>query len=142
MPKTGHKPSPEQSRPLADFMKQAISEQGISLRTAAKQIGIDIAFLCRIVNGENTPNAHVCNLIADYFELPRVQVYALAGWLPLGDVPDTEVVSALNALFPDPGERAEVEKIYFNIGDGAARARYLQILQKLKTETHQMPTAS
>jgi len=135
MSKAGHKPPPGQSRQLAEFMKETISEQGISLRTAAKHIGIDIASLCRILNGDTTPNAGVCNLIADYFDIPRVQVYEMAGWLEMDHATDLNAIRALIPLFPEPRDQADIEQIFANIGDPTAREKFIQILQRLKSET-------
>ncbi len=132
MSRAGHKPIPGQSQPLAEFLKKALPEREISLRTAAKHIGIDCAFLSRIMNDKKTPNAHVCNLIADYFEIPRVQVYAMAGWLDLDDVTDLKAVQALKTLFPEPNDQADIEWVYSNIGDRNARTLYIQLLQKLR----------
>lgn len=134
MSKAGHKPPSEQSKPLVDFMRKTLSEKGVSLRSAAKDIGIDIAFISRMLSGENTPNAHTCNLIADYFRVPRVQIYALAGWLEIEDPLDMTEIESLRTLFPEPADKLALEQIYLNIGDSAARTKYIQMFQKIKSE--------
>jgi transcriptional regulator with XRE-family HTH domain len=134
MSKAGHKPPSEQSKPLVDFMRKTLSEKGVSLRSAAKEIGIDIAFVSRMLSGENTPNAHTCNLIADYFRVPRVQIYALAGWLEIEDPMDMTEIETLKTLFPEPADQLAIEQIYFQIGDHSARKKYIQLFKKIKSE--------
>jgi len=138
MSKAGHKSSPGQAKQLAEFIKKALTEKGVSQRTAAKEIGIDIAFISRILSGEKTPNAQVCNSIADYFGMPRVQIYALSGWLDLGDVNDFNELNKLKGFFPEQTDQAEIESIYLNIGDRQARTKFFQLLRRFSNETSEV----
>ena len=134
MPKITHRPQPNQAQPLAAYLAEFINEKQVSLRTAAKNIGIDVALLSRILNGQHTPSAKVCNLIADYLSVSRVQVYAMSGWFEMDDPNDRELLEALRSSIP-ASEFVDIEQVYFNIGDQAARERFIQLVQRLSAET-------
>lgn len=136
MSKITHRPQPNQAQPLAAYLAEFINEKQVSLRTAAKYIGIDVALLSRILNGQHTPSAKVCNLIADYLSIPRVQVYAMSGWFEMDDPNDRKLLETLRSSM-SVSEFMEIEHIYSNIGDQTARERFIQLVQRLNAETAQ-----
>ncbi len=136
MSKLSRKPSPEYARPLAVYLKEASIEKQISLRKLATEIGIDSALLIRMVNGQATPDAGVCNEIADYFKIPRVQVYAMSGWLEMDDPNDRELLETLrSSILTD--EYPIIERVYFNIGDQVVREQFVLLIRRLTAETSQ-----
>ena len=133
MPNISHKPPPEQAHLLAEFIRQSLTEKQISSRTAARQIGIDDALLCRILNGTHTPSARVCNLIADYFHVPRVQVYAMSGWLEINAPNNSQAIETLRSSISED-DFLEAEQIFYNIGDQIARDQFVKLLHRLRDE--------
>ena len=131
MPRFSRKPSPQQSFRLAEASKQCLTERNISLPQAASQIGIDASHLSRLLNLETTPDAGVCNLIADFLNLPRVDIYAKAGWLEMDGIRDEETLGRLLSLELEPEDLTRSEFIFMNIGDSLARVQYVDLLHRL-----------
>jgi len=75
----------KQSANLGDYLRQAISDRGISLRALAAGAGVSPAYVSEIMNGKNIPEARVCNAIADFLNVPRITIYKLAGWIDSGE---------------------------------------------------------
>lgn len=131
MPLISRKPSPQQSLRLSEALKKCLTERNISLRQAASQIGIDASHLSRLLNLETTPDAGVCNLIADFLNLPRVDIYAKAGWLEMDGIRDVETLGRLQSLELEPEDLTPAEFIFMNIGDSLARVQYVDLLRRL-----------
>jgi len=98
MPHISRKPSIESTTFLITTVKKYMEVNAISLRKAAKQMGIGASHLSNILNGEKVPDAGVCNAIADFLGIPRVQVYGLAGWLDLGEQDDEALTILLTSF--------------------------------------------
>lgn len=130
MSPVSRKPSPSRSVRLADFIQSRLEADKLSLRKAAKGIGIAPSHLSSILNGEKTPDAGVCNAIADFLEIPRVQAYGLAGWLDLGEQDDQELDTLLSSLVDSPEQIEKLKWIYFSIGDRDAREDFLKWVLK------------
>ena len=58
-----------------------MKENGLSVRQAAKKIGISYGYLSRIMTGKSRPDVRVCIALADAFGDPRVDILRYAGWL-------------------------------------------------------------
>jgi transcriptional regulator with XRE-family HTH domain len=130
MPNISRKPSFAKAAKLSLFLKNKLSEKGVSLRFAAKQMGISPAHLSYIISGINIPDAGVCNAIADFLNTPRVQVYGLAGWLDLGEQDDKALTILLTSFTATPEQLSQLKWIYNCIGDKAARGNFLNWVQE------------
>ena len=130
MPNISRKPSLAKAANLSLFLKNKLSEKGVSLRFAAKQMGISPAHLSYIVSGTNIPDAGVCNAIADFLGIPRVQVYGLAGWLDLGEQDDEALTILLTSFTATPEQLSHLKWIYYSIGDKTARGDFLNWVQQ------------
>lgn len=130
MAPVSRKPSPSRSVRLADSIQSRLEADQLSLRKAAKGIGIAPSHLSSILNGEKTPDAGVCNAIADFFGIPRVQAYGLAGWLDLGEQDDHALDTLLTPFADTPEQLSKLKWIYFSIGDRAAREDFLKWVLK------------
>ncbi len=130
MPHVSRKPEPHKTAPLIRTIKSYMEKNGLSLRKTASGIGIGASHLSEILNGEKVPDAGVCNAIADYLGIPRVQVYGLAGWLDLGEQDDQALTALLTQSAASPEQLNKLKWIYFSIGDRAAREDFLQWVQQ------------
>jgi transcriptional regulator with XRE-family HTH domain len=129
MPHVSRKPLPDKAIQLTTVLKNFLDLKGISVRKAAAQMDIGASHLSHIMNGEKSPDAGVCNAIADFLGIPRVQVYGLAGWLDLGEQ-DDKALSELFLSFADTPEQAQDLKwIYYSIGDKNARVNFLKWIE-------------
>ena len=129
MPHISRKPSPNQSAPLNKVLKTYLVDEGISVRKAAVQMGIGASHLSHILNGEKSPDAGVCNAIADFMGVSRVQVLGLAGWLDLTEIDDAEITKIILSVANTPEQADELKRVFYNIGDSTAREDFLKWLQ-------------
>lgn len=129
MPNISRKPSPDQAQPLIAVIKKGLEEKNVSLRTAAKEMKISPAHLSLILKGEEIPDAGVCNAIADFLGIPRVQVYGLAGWLEFKEQDDAALMKTISTVAENPDQAQELRWIYYSIGDPKARQSFLSWLQ-------------
>ncbi len=130
MPHVSRKPSPQKTAPLIKTVKSFMEARNLSLRKTALGIGIGASHLSEILNGEKVPDAGVCNAIADFLGIPRVQAYGLAGWLNLDEQDDPAVTTLLAPFASSPEQLAQLKWIYFSIGDRTAREDFLQWMQQ------------
>jgi transcriptional regulator with XRE-family HTH domain len=93
-------------------------------------MGIGASHLSNILNGEKVPDAGVCNAIADFLGIPRVQVYGLAGWLDLGEQDDEALTILLTSFTATPEQLSQLKWIYYSIGDKTARCDFLNWVQE------------
>ena len=73
------------SSALGAYIIEWANQQNLSLSAIAEGAGISQPYISEIVNGKKIPEAGVCNAIADYFDVPRVKILSLAGWLDLSE---------------------------------------------------------
>lgn len=130
MPKISRKPTPDQAQPLIAVIKKGLEEKQVSLRTAAKEMGISPAHLSLILNREEVPDAGVCNAIADFLGIPRVQVYGLTGWLDLGEQDDEALTDSLSSFVDTPEQVNDLKWVYYSIGDKNARKDFLKWIER------------
>lgn len=70
------------STPLGRYLKEKVAARNLSLRAIAANAEISPSSLSKIINGKNeVPGIVMCNAIADYFNISRVKILSLAGWL-------------------------------------------------------------
>ncbi len=130
MPHVSRKPSPEKSKRLAKVVQKYLDSNSLSLRKAASQMGIGASHLSNILTGETSPDAGVCNSIADFLGIPRVQVYGLAGWLDLDEADDAKLTDFLKPFSSNPVQLSRLKLIYYSIGDKGARADFLKWVEQ------------
>ena len=135
MPNISRKPTLDQAKPLIAVIKKGLEDKQVSLRTAAKNMRISPAHLSLILNGEEVPDAGVCNAIADFLGIPRVQVYGLTGWLDLGEQDDEALTEFLSSLVDSPEQVNGLKWIYYSIGDKNARNDFLKWIEQNRSRT-------
>ena len=127
MPYKSRRPDPKEYTQLSDFLKQAIADMGVSMRTAAAGMGISASHLSRIISGERAADAAICNAIAQYFDVPIFTIYNLAGWLNL-DADQELAIEMIEALKRDP-DKADLVRAVLQIKDPEERNNLLRILR-------------
>jgi len=83
---------------IGQFVESQLAQRRLSLRSAAKGIGISCSYLSAVVRGLKNPGVETVNQIADHFQVPRTHLYELMGWMGLQDQDQTRE-EGLMALF-------------------------------------------
>ena len=95
--------------PLGRYLKEIAETRRLSLRAIAAEAEISHSYLSEIINGKKVPEAGVCNAIADFFDVPRVKILSLAGWLDLSE--DELLIESFRERVEKDREFAEFIKI-------------------------------
>ncbi|MGA2836029.1 MAG: helix-turn-helix transcriptional regulator [Acidimicrobiales bacterium] len=67
---------------VASLIREIREERGESLRSAARNIGVDASHLARVESGEKQLSAALGTRISHYYEIDPDGVYLAAGHLP------------------------------------------------------------
>lgn len=70
------------STDLAALLKAARAAKGDSLRSAARQLGVDASYLSRVEAGERRPSEELRQRASHYYDVPDDQVQLAAGDVP------------------------------------------------------------
>lgn len=103
---------------LANVMREARQNKGLSTRGLGEQVGLDQSNIVRLEAGTTTsPNPAVLSSIAEALDLDVADLYALAGYTRPSDLP--AFTPYLRSKFADiPTEaRAELERSFRHIAD-------------------------
>ena len=79
----------ESSSTLAEYLRTAREQSGISQRQLASRVGIHHSYLARLESGETAnPAADVLQRIADVLEISSTDLLAFIGVKPVEGLPD------------------------------------------------------
>jgi transcriptional regulator with XRE-family HTH domain len=67
-----------------EFVKTQAAKRNLSMRKLSLAIGMTPSYFSEILNGKKKINNEFLNSLADYLEIPRVDVYQAAGLIQLG----------------------------------------------------------
>lgn len=118
---------------LIEFITQQMTSLNISLRATAKGIGISASFLSNILKGKISPSIKTCNQMADYFQVPRVYIYELMGWMDLAknDQVDAGDQAFLYQLADNDKDFLNLAKSYANMSP-EERKQFIRIMRAYK----------
>ncbi len=121
----------ETHQKIKQFMTEMTKERGISLRQVAAGIGIGSSHLSAILNGKRPLRVAICNSIADYFEVPRIELYNQVGWVDLSM--DEELINKVKELGnKEPTIKAFLGELVDMNSD--ERARLIRVIQAAMKE--------
>jgi transcriptional regulator with XRE-family HTH domain len=90
-----------------EFVKGQAEKRNLSMRKLSLAIGMAPSYFSEILSGKKRINVSFLNSLADYLQMPRVEVYQAAGWLDLeGD--DLMYNQVKDWYFKDPYFREAV----------------------------------
>jgi transcriptional regulator with XRE-family HTH domain len=70
------------SKELAELLREVRESKGVSLRGAARDLGVDASYLSRVERGDKNASPSVLDRAARYYELPRERFELANGALP------------------------------------------------------------
>jgi transcriptional regulator with XRE-family HTH domain len=79
------------SKELAELLREVRESKGISLRGAARDLGVDASYLSRVERGDQRASGSVLERAANYYELPPEKFELASGQLP------SDIVAILRA---------------------------------------------
>jgi transcriptional regulator with XRE-family HTH domain len=112
---------------LKKFVNQKALERDLSLRQIAVGIGIGSSHLSAILNGKRPISVEICNAIADFFNIQRVNLYNTIGWITLDE--DEELISRIREYSKKNPEFAQFVKIILETKDENDRERLMRVIR-------------
>lgn len=112
---------------LKNFVNQKALERDLSLRQIAVGIGIGSSHLSAILNGKRPISVEICNAIADFFNIQRVNLYNTIGWITLDE--DEELISRIREYSKKNPEFAQFVKIILETKDENDRERLMRVIR-------------
>lgn len=123
---------------LRTFLQTHAKKRGILLRKIGEAIGIKPAYFSDIINGRKKRSVEFLNSLADYLEVPRVDVYQAAGLLDL-DEDDLMSNRIKEWAVKDPNFRQAMERMVAMDEDQRSRM-FSWIFYKTLQETNRLET--
>lgn len=97
--------TPEQARQLAEIFRSRRTALGLSMREVATAAGFNVATVFQLEAGTNlSPLPDTLRAIAEALSLSVSDLYAVADWLPAGELPTLKPY--LRAKYRDLDEQA------------------------------------
>lgn len=112
---------------LKTFVLGKAEEKNLSLRQLAGELGMSHSYLSQILNGKRPMDVLLGNKIADYFNLPRVTIYQVAGWLDLSE--DDDFVQRFKEYSKKNPDFEKFVKAILDIRDEKERKRMMRLLR-------------
>jgi len=112
---------------LKKYILGKAQENNMSLRQLATELGLSHSYLSDVLNGKRKLNIDLGNQIADYFNVQRVVLYQMAGWLDLSE--DEEYVQRFKEYSRKNPEFEKFVKAVLDIKDEKERKRMLRLLR-------------
>jgi len=116
---------------IGDWILKELKNHSITM--AAEGIGISPSYLSAVIKGSKIPSVEVCNKIADYFVIPRTEIYQIMGWLEEPDLTkqDREYIAQLKEMVSRDPELAELVKTYSKFKTAEERRTAIRLLKTL-----------
>lgn len=100
--------TPEQARQLAEIFRSRRTALGLSMRRVATPTGFNVATIAQLEAGTNlSPLPDTLRAIAEVLNLNVSDLYAVADWLPAGELPTLKPY--LRVKYRDLDEQAMAE---------------------------------
>lgn len=115
------------SNKLSEYLISKLQKQNLSLRAVAQGAGISPSSLSKVINEKTIPELKVCNALADYFDVSRIKILQLAGWLDLNE--DEMLIESFKERSKKDPEFAEFIKMVLDINDEDERKRMMRIIR-------------
>ena len=112
---------------MKDFLTQKAQERNLSLRQVAAGIGIGSSHLSAIMNGKRPVSVDVCNSIADFFGVQRVELYNLIGWVTMDE--DEELTNRIREFSKKNPEFTQFMKMLMETKDEGERKRLMRVIR-------------
>jgi len=113
--------------PIAQFISNNMGNNTVV--AIAEGIGISHSYLSEILSGRKLPAVEMCIRIAEYFKVPRTQIYTLMGWLD-SDEQNDFFVQLLEMAKKDP-DLNELVNTYSKLQTPEERRQAIRLLKTM-----------
>jgi transcriptional regulator with XRE-family HTH domain len=121
-----------------EFVKAQAAKRNLSMRKLSLAIGMTPSYFSEILSGKKRINVDFLNSLADYLQIPRVDVYQAAGWLDL-DEEDLLMNRVKEWSAKDPNFRQAIERM-MEMDTNQRSRMFVWIFFKTLQETNRLQT--
>lgn len=121
-----------------EFVKTQAGKRNLSMRKLSLAIGMTPSYFSEILSGKKRINVDFLNSLADYLQIPRVDVYQAAGWLDL-DEEDLLMNRVKEWSAKDPNFRQAIERM-MEMDTNQRSRMFVWIFFKTLQETNRLQT--
>jgi len=129
--------TPTKSSDLSQYVKRLAKEHKVSLRQVSIAIEVAPSYLSEVLTGRKRPSPQLLAALAKFFDVPKVDVYAAAGWLTLSD--DEQRAQRFNELCGQDSNFVELFEILVNLPEVERRRNIRMLLALTKDRTEEPP---
>jgi len=129
--------TPTKSSDLSQYVKRLAKEHKVSLRQVSIAIEVAPSYLSEVLTGRKRPSHQLLAALAKFFDVPKVDVYAAAGWLTLSD--DEQRAQRFNELCGQDPNFVELFEILVNLPEVERRRNIRLLLALTKERTEEPP---
>lgn len=129
--------TPTKSSDLSLYVKRLAKEHKVSLRQVSIAIEVAPSYLSEVLTGRKRPSPQLLAALAKFFDVPKVDVYAAAGWLTLSD--DEQRAQRFNELCGQDPNFVELFEILVNLPEVERRRNVRMLLALTKDRTEEPP---
>jgi transcriptional regulator with XRE-family HTH domain len=129
--------TPTKSSDLSIYIKKLTKERRLSLRQVSKEIEVAPSYLSEVLTGRKRPSPQLLASLAKFFDVPKVDVYAAAGWLTLSD--DQQRAQQFNEFCAQDPNFLELFEILINLPEMERRRNVRLLLALTKDRTEEPP---
>lgn len=119
------------------YIKQLAKDRDVPIKDVAGAIGISPSYLSEVITGKKRPSPNLLSLLADFFQVSRVEVYNAAGWVSF-DTDDRVVIQFKEMTKRDPN-LLELFDILINLPESERRRIVRFLVQLTKDRAEETP---
>jgi transcriptional regulator with XRE-family HTH domain len=116
----------EDSLAFREYVLGKAEEQGLSLRQLAIRLDMSPSYLSEVLNGKKNLNVELANRIADFYNVQRVVLYRIAGWVDLSD--DEELNNRFSEYAKKDKDLAKLFEKILSIDDPKKRKSMIRLM--------------
>ena len=121
-----------------EFVKAQAAKRNLSMRKLSLAIGMTPSYFSEILSGKKRSNVDFLNSLAEYLQIPRVDVYQAAGWLDLQE--DDLMTNRIKEWFTkDPYFRQALQRM-MEMDESQRSKMFLWVFYKTLQETNRLQT--
>jgi transcriptional regulator with XRE-family HTH domain len=105
--------TPEEAQQLAELLRSHRVAQGLTAREVARRAGVDVGTVTRLEQGQIlSPRAESLRAIGEVLNIPAADLFAVAAWLPQGELPSFRPYLRSKYRELSPEAMAEIEAVF------------------------------
>jgi transcriptional regulator with XRE-family HTH domain len=105
--------TPEEAHQLAKLIRSRRVAAGLAAREVARRAGVDVGTVTRLEQGQIlSPRAENLRAIGEVLDIPAADLFAVAAWLPEGELPTFRPYLRSKYRELPPEAVAEIEAVF------------------------------